>query len=97
MSDKDLSIFKSNKSNRYLNISDKKLFIDNSDIVSDKQHKRKMNKLSDDDFEKSNNDSKNEKKNEKKDKINEKNEKNRKPDLKKIRKKPKSLVKKNRI
>ena len=93
MSDKDLSIFKSNKSNRYLNISDKKLFIDNSDIVSDKQHKRKMNKLSDDDFEKSNNDSKNEKKNEKKDKINEKNEKNRKPDLKKIRKKPKSLEK----
>lgn len=94
MSDKDLSIFKSNKSNRYLNISDKKLFIDSSDIVSDKLNKRKANlnlnnKLSDEDLEKSNNESKNEKKNDK----NNNNEKNKKHDIKKIRKKPKSLEK----
>ena len=90
MSDKDLSIFKSNKSNKYLNISDKKLFMDNSDIVSDKQNKRKIyNKLSDEDFEKSNNGSKNEKKNEKNNNNN--NEKSKKGDIKKIRKKPKSL------
>ena len=91
MSDKDLSIFKSNKSNRYLNISDKKLFLDNSDIVSDKQNKRKTNmnlnhKLSDEDLEKSNNESKNEKKNNN-------NNNNKKHDIKKIRKKPKSLEK----
>ena len=90
MSDKDLSIFKSNKSNKYLNISDKKLFTDNSDIISDKLIKKKMNKrLSEEDFEKSYNFHKNEKKNEK----NNHNEKNKKPDLKKIRKKPKSIEK----
>jgi hypothetical protein len=90
MSDKDLSIFKSNKSNKYLNISDKKLFTDNSDIISDKLIKKKMNKrLSEEDLEKSFNFHKNEKKNEK----NNHNEKNKKPDLKKIRKKPKSIEK----
>ena len=90
MSDKDLSIFKSNKSNKYLNISDKKLFTDNSDIISDKLIKKKMNKrLSEEDFEKSYNFHKNEKKNEKNIHI----EKSKKPDLKKIRKKPKSIEK----
>ena len=90
MSDKDLSIFKSNKSNKYLNISDKKLFTDNSDIISDKLIKKKMNKrLSEEDLEKSFYFHKNEKKNEKINHI----EKNKKPDLTKIRKKPKSIEK----
>jgi hypothetical protein len=89
MSDKDLSIFKSNKSNKYLNISDKKLFTDNSDIISDKHYKKKWNKrLSEQDLDKSNNFPKIEKKIDKNN-----NEKNRKPDVKKIRKKPKSIEK----
>lgn len=41
MSDKDLSILKSNKSNKYLNISDKKIFMENSDNISDKLNKKK--------------------------------------------------------
>ena len=89
MSDKDLSIFKSNKSNKYLNISDKKLFTDNSDIISDKLIKKKMNKRLSSELEKSYNFHKNEKKNEKNNHIG----KNKKPDLKKIRKKPKSIEK----
>ena len=89
MSDKDLSIFKSNKSNKYLNISDKKLFTDNSDIISDKLIKKKMNKRLSSELEKSYNFHKNEKKNEKINHI----EKNKKPDLIKIRKKPKSIEK----
>ena len=89
MSDKDLSIFKSNKSNKYLNISDKKLFTDNSDIISDKLIKKKMNKRLSSELEKSYNFHKNEKKNEKINHI----EKNKKPDLTKIRKKPKSIEK----
>ena len=84
MSDKDLSILKSNKSNKYLNISDKKIFMENSDNISDKLNKKKVNnKLSDEDLEKSYNIHKTEKK----------NEKNRKSEFKKIRKKPKSIEK----